>query len=118
MPGRAAPWTEPRRAASLTLAPNHTTPHHSTPHALRSRSPLPMHKQTHNQVLERGERLELLVERTEDLAQQTFLFKTDARGLRKRMWWARARVATCVVALLAAAAYGLAAAICGPALHC
>jgi vesicle-associated membrane protein 7 len=77
-----------------------------------------MHKQTHNQVLERGERLELLVERTEDLAQQTFLFKTDARGLRKRMWWARARVATCVVALLAAAAYGLAAAICGPALHC
>lgn len=70
------------------------------------------------QVLERGERLELLVERTEDLAAQGFAFKTDARRLKRAEAWRRARLAAGLAALVLALAYLLAAFLCGPRLHC
>ncbi len=38
------------------------------------------------QVLGRGERLEVLVEKTDSLGQQAFAFKRQARVLRRHMW--------------------------------
>lgn len=52
-----------------------------------------LHQQHHGifscatpQVLGRGERLEVLVEKTDSLGQQAFAFKRQARVLRRHMW--------------------------------
>ena len=42
-------------------------------------------------VLERGEKLELLVERTDRLNQQSFRFESSSRSLRRTMYWKRMR---------------------------
>lgn len=38
-------------------------------------------------ILQRGERIESLVERTESLAQQSMQFRSSSRGLSRQMWW-------------------------------
>ncbi|KAF9976036.1 hypothetical protein BGZ65_007996, partial [Modicella reniformis] len=38
-------------------------------------------------VLERGERIELLVDKTDNLNQQAFIFKRRSSVLKKSMWW-------------------------------
>mmetsp|Transcript_37407 Transcript_37407/g.80737 ORF Transcript_37407/g.80737 Transcript_37407/m.80737 type:complete len:160 (-) Transcript_37407:220-699(-) len=38
-------------------------------------------------VLERGEKIELLVDKTDRLNQQAFQFKSSSRDLRRSMWW-------------------------------
>jgi len=38
-------------------------------------------------VLERGERIELLVDKTDNLNQQAFAFKKRSTALRRSMWW-------------------------------
>jgi len=42
-------------------------------------------------VLERGEKLELLVERTDRLNQQAFRFESSSRSLRRTMYWKQMR---------------------------
>ena len=44
------------------------------------------------QVLERGERIELLVQSTDNLQTQAFSFKRDARQLHSSMWWKNVRM--------------------------
>ena len=38
-------------------------------------------------VLERGERIELLVDKTENLSQSAFKFKKSSTALKRSMWW-------------------------------
>ena len=42
-------------------------------------------------VLERGEKIELLVDKTDRLNQQAFKFESSSRNLRRAMWWKNAR---------------------------
>lgn len=42
-------------------------------------------------VLERGEKIELLVDRTEQLSQQAFRFESSSRLLRRAMYWRKMR---------------------------
>merc|ERR1712130_321707 len=42
-------------------------------------------------VLERGEKIELLVDKTDRLNQQAFRFEASSRSLRRAMWWKRFR---------------------------
>lgn len=53
-------------------------------------------------LLERGERLELLVEKTDNLNQQAFRFESSGRSLRRAMYWRRVR---CYVAVGVAAVF-------------
>ena len=47
-------------------------------------------------VLERGEKIELLVDKTDRLNQQAFRFEASSRGLRKHLYWRRMRnIAIC-----------------------
>ncbi|KDN48887.1 VAMP/synaptobrevin-like protein [Tilletiaria anomala UBC 951] len=56
------------------------------------------------QVLNRGERLELLVDRTDQAANQSLQFRRRAVGLRRQMWWKNIKVlgmaGFCVLVLL------------------
>ena len=64
-------------------------------------------------LLERGERLELLVERTDSLNQQAFRFESSSRNLRRAMAWKQLR---CYITLGVAAAFILliaSASMCG-----
>lgn len=45
-----------------------------------------------DQVLSRGERLDTLVDRTDQAANQSLHFRRRAVGLRRQMWWKNARV--------------------------
>ena len=38
-------------------------------------------------VLERGERIDLLVTRTEEMQEQSYKFKSGATDLKKKLWW-------------------------------
>ena len=42
-------------------------------------------------VLERGEKIELLVDKTDRLNQQAFQFVSNSKKLRTAMWWKNAR---------------------------
>lgn len=44
------------------------------------------------QVLERGERIEVLVDKTEDLQAQAERFQVQGRNLRAKMWWQNMKV--------------------------
>lgn len=52
------------------------------------------------QVLVRGERLDVLVDRTDDLRDQAQRFQRQGTQLRKRMWWANTRMKVIVVGLV------------------
>lgn len=69
-------------------------------------------------VLERGERLELLVQRTDGLAENAFVFKRGAVTLKNQMWWRNKRTVAMVVGLVLLLLYIVAALICSPTLHC
>ncbi len=70
------------------------------------------------QILDRGERLELLVQKTDSLSHDAFAFKRGARQMRNTMWWRHVRMTACVVALVVLLAYLLVAIICSPTFHC
>lgn len=38
-------------------------------------------------ILNRGERIELLVDKTENMSQQAFAFRKRSTQLRRQMWW-------------------------------
>ena len=45
-----------------------------------------------DRVLERGERIDLLVDKTDRLGQGAHDFRVRSRGLRRRMWWKNAKL--------------------------
>ncbi|CAO1618308.1 unnamed protein product [Parajaminaea phylloscopi] len=56
------------------------------------------------QILSRGERIELLMDRTGEAANQSLAFRRRAKGLRRSMWWKNTKVTAlavfCAIALL------------------
>ena len=55
-------------------------------------------------ILQRGERLDLLVDKTDTLAGQAYAFRRGARSVRRQQWWRNARITAltgvvCVVSL-------------------
>lgn len=45
-----------------------------------------------DQILSRGERIELLVDKTDQLSGQAWAFKRGAKGVRRKMWWKNAKI--------------------------
>ncbi|CED84165.1 vamp synaptobrevin-like protein [Phaffia rhodozyma] len=43
-------------------------------------------------ILSRGERIELLVDKTDTMATQAWAFKRSARGVRRKMWWKNTKI--------------------------
>jgi len=66
-------------------------------------------------VLERGEKIELLVEKTEILDQHAFKFKKGATQLRRKMWWKSVKWLIVLVVVLILVIYGILAISCGGA---
>lgn len=64
-------------------------------------------------VLERGERIELLVDRTENLNQTAFQFKKKATQVKRRMWWKNVKVLVILVIVVLVIAYAATAVACG-----
>eukprot|EP00586_Coscinodiscus_wailesii_P021982 CAMPEP_0172496982 /NCGR_PEP_ID=MMETSP1066-20121228/94726_1 /TAXON_ID=671091 /ORGANISM="Coscinodiscus wailesii, Strain CCMP2513" /LENGTH=222 /DNA_ID=CAMNT_0013269549 /DNA_START=198 /DNA_END=866 /DNA_ORIENTATION=+ len=64
-------------------------------------------------VLERGEKIELLVDKTDRLNQQAFRFEKTSRTLRRTLWWKKVRTIVCMISLVAVVAFIIAAASCG-----
>jgi vesicle-associated membrane protein 7 len=69
-------------------------------------------------VLGRGERLELLVEKTDTMGSQAFAFKRQARALRQQMWWQSARMSVIIAALVLLGAYAIVCAVCNWRFQC
>ena len=44
------------------------------------------------QILSRGERIELLVDKTDNMASQATAFRRGARTVRRQMWWKNTRI--------------------------
>jgi uncharacterized protein HemX len=64
-------------------------------------------------VLERGEKIELLVDKTENLNAQAFRFKKQSTTLRRAMWWKNARLVLALSGALVALALFVAMSACG-----
>jgi len=65
------------------------------------------------QVLERGEKIELLVDKTDRLNQQAFKFEASSRNLRKAMYWKKMRCKIFVGCAALILIYILVASACG-----
>lgn len=64
-------------------------------------------------VLERGEKIELLVDKTDRLNQQAFKFEKSSRTLRRTMWWKKVRTIVCMTTVAALVIFIIVAASCG-----
>jgi len=64
-------------------------------------------------VLERGERIELLVDRTENLNQTAFQFKKKSTQVKRRMWWKNVKVMVILIFVVLVIAYAAVAVACG-----
>ncbi|CAM9099372.1 unnamed protein product [Discosporangium mesarthrocarpum] len=70
-------------------------------------------------VLERGERLELLVDKTDNLQEQAFRFENTAKRLKDHMFWHRVRFYSLAVLGMALLLYAVTAIACGATMnHC
>lgn len=59
------------------------------------------------QILSRGERIELLVDRTDDMAHQATAFRRGARNVRRQMWWKNTRILALSVVVAIVSTYFL-----------
>jgi len=68
-------------------------------------------------VLERNERIELLVNKTETLSNNAFKFKKSSTALKRSMWWKNVKLILLIIFIILVVIYVLVAIICGgPAL--
>ena len=51
-------------------------------------------------ILERGERIEILVDKTDSLNQSAFAFKKRSTAIRRTMWWKNAKLMIMLVLLI------------------
>jgi len=68
-------------------------------------------------VLERGEKIELLVDKTDRLNQQAFKFESSSRNLRQVMWWQNVWRAAFLMAAGGFAVFFVAGLVCGFEFH-
>jgi len=66
-----------------------------------------------DKVLERGEKIELLVDRTEVLDQHAFKFKKSSTKLKNTMWWKNMKLCILIIVFVIAVIYVILAASCG-----
>jgi vesicle-associated membrane protein 7 len=66
-----------------------------------------------DKVLERGERIELLVKQSEELDEHALKFRSNARTLKRKMWWKNAKVCIVIMLVLAIVIYAILAVACG-----
>lgn len=64
-------------------------------------------------VLERGEKIELLVDKTDRLSKQAFKFESTSKNLRRTLWWKSVRTIVCLTSVVALLVFILAAGFCG-----
>ena len=64
-------------------------------------------------VLERGEKIELLVDKTERLDQQAFKFKRQSQALKRSMWCKNAKVTALIVFVVALVVLFITLGVCG-----
>lgn len=64
-------------------------------------------------LLERGEKIELLVNKTDKMQETTFKFETSARSLKNTLWWQNARKYIMLTAIFLFVALFLSATYCG-----
>ncbi|XP_013609146.1 PREDICTED: vesicle-associated membrane protein 713 [Brassica oleracea var. oleracea] len=70
-----------------------------------------------DKVLDRGERLELLVDKTANMQGNTFRFRKQARRFRSVMWWRNVKLTIALILVLAVVVYIAMAFVChGPSL--
>ena len=70
------------------------------------------------QILSRGERIELLVDKTDTMATQATAFRRGARAARRQMWWKSTKMWALTAAVVLVLLYVLVAQFCGAALQC
>ena len=66
-----------------------------------------------NELVERGEKLELLVDKTENLATESITFRRTAREVRRVAWWQNVKVKVIVAAVVIVVIYAIISASCG-----
>lgn len=64
-------------------------------------------------VLERGEKIELLVDKTDRLSKQAFKFESTSKNLRRTLWWKSVRTIVCLTSVVGLLVFILAAGFCG-----
>ncbi|KAF9148686.1 hypothetical protein BG015_009571 [Linnemannia schmuckeri] len=64
-------------------------------------------------VLERGERIELLVDKTDNLNQQAFAFKKRSTQLKRTMWWKNTKLTIILTAVIVFFIYLIICSACG-----
>jgi len=69
------------------------------------------------QILSRGERIELLVDKTDTMAGQSLAFRRGAKATRRKMFWRNQKVVALGVAVALLFVYMLSAQFCGAALN-
>ncbi|KAF8192934.1 VAMP/synaptobrevin-like protein [Pholiota molesta] len=69
------------------------------------------------QILSRGERIELLVDKTDVMAGQATAFRRGARTVRREMWWKNKKIIALSVLVALIFLWILVAQVCGPGLN-
>lgn len=64
-------------------------------------------------VLERGEKIELLVDKTDQLNQQAFRFQSSSRSLRRAMYWKKMKCYAIIAVVSVLVMYAASVSICG-----
>ncbi|KAF9137456.1 hypothetical protein BGX30_010198 [Mortierella sp. GBA39] len=64
-------------------------------------------------VLERGERIELLVDKTDNLNQQAFAFKKRSTQLKRTMWWKNTKLTIILTSVIIVLIYLIICSACG-----
>ena len=64
-------------------------------------------------VLERGEKIELLVDKTDRLNQQAFRFESSSRSLRRAMWWKKMKCYAIIGVIALLVVYAASVSLCG-----
>merc|ERR1712134_46381 len=68
-------------------------------------------------VLERGEKIELLVDRTNELTQQAFRFESNSRSLRRHLYWQQIRCRAIMAVVVVCILYFASISVCGFKFH-
>ncbi|KZT25974.1 vesicle-associated membrane protein [Neolentinus lepideus HHB14362 ss-1] len=69
------------------------------------------------QILSRGERIELLVDKTDNMAQQSTAFRRGARTVRRQMWWKNTKILMLSVFVALVLLWIIVAQFCGAGLN-
>jgi len=69
------------------------------------------------QILGRGERIELLVDKTDNMASQATAFRRGARTVRRQMWWKNTRILALSIVVAVFLLWIIVAQFCGAGLN-